>query len=134
MIVAADYPFLDIFFTIVVFFAWVAWFSVLISVLGDVFGRDDMSGWGKAGWVLFVVVVPFLGVLVYLGTQGQQMAARKMAHAQAQRAQMDDYVREVAGTSGSGGSAAEIAQAKTLLDSGAIDQAEFDRLKQKALG
>ena len=134
MIVAADYPFLDIFFTIVVFFAWVAWFSVLISVLGDVFGRDDMSGWGKAGWVLFVVVVPFLGVLVYLGTQGQQMAARKMANAQAQQAQMDDYVREVAGTGGSGGSAAEIAQAKTLLDSGAIDQAEFDRLKQKALG
>jgi Short C-terminal domain/Phospholipase_D-nuclease N-terminal len=134
LIVAADYPFLDIFFTIVVFFAWVAWFSVLISVLGDIFGRDDMSGWGKAGWVLFVVVVPFLGVLVYLGTQGQQMAARKMARAQAQRAQMDDYVREVAGTSAGGGSAAEIAQAKALLDSGAIDQAEFERLKQKALG
>ena len=134
IVAAADYPFLEIFFTIVVFFAWIAWFTAVISVLGDIFTRDDLSGWGKAGWVLVVVAIPFLGVLIYLGTQGQEMAARKMAQAQAQRAQMDDYVREVAGGSAGGGAAAEIAQAKGLLDSGAIDQAEFDRLKQKALG
>ncbi len=134
IVAAADYPFLEIFFTIVVFFAWIAWFSAVISVLGDIFGRDDLSGWGKAGWVLVVVVIPFLGVLIYLGAQGEEMAARKMARAQAQRAQMDDYVREVAGGSAGAGAAAEISQAKELLDRGAIDQAEFDRLKQKALG
>ena len=134
IVAAADYPFLEIFFTIVVFFAWIAWFSAVISVLGDIFSRDDLSGWAKAGWMLVVVVVPFLGVLIYLGAQGQGMAARKTAQAQAQRAQMDDYVREVAGGSAEAGAAAEISQAKELLDRGAINQAEFDRLKQKALG
>ena len=135
MIVAAsDYPFLEIIGTIIVFFAWVAWFSAVFRVLGDIFRRDDISGWGKAGWVLIVVVIPFVGVLIYLASQGQDMAERNIKQAEAQRAQLDAYVRETAGGSGGGGAAAEIAQAKGLLDSGAIDQAEFDRLKQKALG
>ena len=134
MIVAAsDYPFLEIVGTIIVFFAWIAWFSAVITVLGDIFSRQDLSGWGKAGWVLLVVVIPFLGVLIYLGGQGQHLAERKLAQQRAQRAQFDDYVRDVAGESAAGGAAAEIAQAKALLESGAIDQAEFDRLKQKAL-
>ena len=131
---AAEYPFLEIVGTIIVFFAWIAWFSAVFSVLGDIFRRHDISGWGKAGWVLFVVVVPFLGLLIYLGTQGEHMAKRNIEQAQAQRAQLDAYVRETAGGGGGGGAAAEIAQARGLLDSGAIDQAEFDRLKQKALG
>ena len=133
IVAAADYPFLEIIGTIIVFFAWVAWFSVVFRVLGDIFRRHDISGWGKAGWVLFVVVVPFLGVLVYLGSQGQHMAERSIEQAQAQRAQLDAYVREAAGGSGGAGAAAEIAQAKELLDRGAINQAEFDRLKQQAL-
>ena len=135
MIVAAsDYPFLEIVGTIIVFFAWIAWFWAVIAVLGDIFRRHDISGGAKAAWVLLVVVVPFLGVLIYLGSQGQHMAQRNLEQAQAQRAQLDQYVRETAGTSATGGAAAEIAHAKELLDSGAIDQAEFDRLKQKALG
>jgi uncharacterized membrane protein YcjF (UPF0283 family) len=133
-IAAADYPFLEIVGTIIIFFAWVAWFSAVINVLGDIFRRHDMSGWGKAGWVLVVVVIPFVGVLIYLGSQGQHMAERNIEQAKAQRAQLDAYVRETAGGEGEGGATAEIAKAKELLDSGTIDQAEFDRLKQKALG
>ena len=133
IVAAADYPFLEIVGTIIVFFAWIAWFSAVISVLGDIFRRRDASGWAKAAWVLLVVVVPFLGVLVYLGAQGTDMAERNLEQARAQKAQLDQYVRETAGGSAGGGAAAEIAQAKQLLDSGAIDQAEFDRLKQRAL-
>jgi Phospholipase_D-nuclease N-terminal/Short C-terminal domain len=134
IVAAADYPFLQIVGTIIVFFAWIAWFWAVITVLGDIFRRQDMSGWGKAAWVLFVVVVPFLGILIYLGGQGKHMAERNLEQAQAQRAQLDEYVRATAGTSAGGGAAAEIAQAKELLDKGAINQAEFDRLKQQAIG
>jgi Phospholipase_D-nuclease N-terminal/Short C-terminal domain len=127
---ASDYPFLEIVGTIVVFFGFVAWLSAAITVLGDIFRRRDTSGWGKAAWVLLVVVIPFLGVLIYLGAQGEHMAERKLKRAYEQKAQRDEYVRE---TVGGGGAAAEIAQAKELLDSGAIDQAEFDSIKAKAL-
>jgi hypothetical protein len=133
-IAAADYPFLEIVGTIIIFFAWVAWFWAVITVLGDIFRRRDISGWGKAGWVFVVVVIPFLGVLIYLGSQGQHMAERNIEQAQAQKAQLDAYVRETAGGGAGGGAAAEIAQAKELLDKGAINQAEFDRLKQQAIG
>jgi Phospholipase_D-nuclease N-terminal/Short C-terminal domain len=128
---ASDYPFLEIVGTIVVFFGFVAWLSAVITVLGDIFRRDDISGWGKAAWVLLVVVIPLLGVVIYLGAQGEHMAERKLKQAYEQKAQFDEYVRETAG--GGGGAAAEIAQAKALLDSGAIDQAEFDAIKAKAL-
>ncbi len=130
MPIAADYPFLDILWTMILFFAWVAWIWILITVLTDVFRRDDVSGWGKAGWTVFLIVLPFLGVLIYLGTQGKQMAERNAKDIQARQGEFDNYVREVAG---GGGSAGEIAQARELLEAGAIDQAEFDRLKQKAL-
>ena len=133
-VTAAEYPFLEIVGTIVIFFAWVAWFWAVISVLSDIFSRHDISGGGKALWVFVVVVIPFLGVLIYLAAQGQDMAKRNIERAQAQKAQFDEYVRETAGSSGSSGPASEIASAKSLLDSGAIDQAEFERLKQKALG
>ena len=130
MLLASDYPFLDVVGTIIVFFAWVAWFWLLITVFADLFRRHDVSGWGKAAWTLFVIVLPFLGVLVYLIAEGKGMAERKAANvAQAQK-QMDDYVRSVAH---SDGSTEQIAKAKELLDKGAIDQAEFDRLKAKAL-
>jgi Short C-terminal domain/Phospholipase_D-nuclease N-terminal len=128
--IAADYPFLDILWTMIVFFAWVAWIWILVTVLADVFRRDDLSGWGKAGWTVFLIVLPFLGVLIYLIAQGDEMAERNAEDARARQGEFDNYVRDVAGE---GGSAAEIAKAKELLDSGAIDQAEFDRLKQKAL-
>ena len=131
MLLAADYPFLDIVWTMLIFFAWVIWFWILIRVLVDVFRRHDISGWGKAGWTLLVIVTPFLGVLIYLIAHGKDMGQRDIEQARASQAQYEDYVRSVAG--GGGGAAGEIANAKSLLDSGAITQAEFDALKAKAL-
>jgi hypothetical protein len=128
MVMAADYPFLDVFWTIVVFFCWVIWFWLVITVFADLFRRHDIGGWGKAAWVVFVIVLPFLGVLVYLIVQHEGMRERSMRQAETQKQAFDQYVRDAAG-----GSAAEIAQAKELLDSGAITQAEFDALKAKAL-
>ena len=130
MIIAADYPFLNILWTMIIFFVWVVWIWMMISILSDVFRRPDLSGWGKAGWCLFLIVLPFLGVLIYLGTQSKGMAERSGREAQGQREQMDEYVRSVAG---SGGPAAEIDKAKQLLDSGAIDQGEYAAIKAKAL-
>ena len=128
---AADYPFLDILWTMLIFFLWITWFWLLITVFADVFRRRDISGVSKTLWLIFVILVPFLGVFVYLISQGDDMAKRNIEKAQAQQAQMDDYVRTTAGSGG--GAAAEIEKAKGLLDSGAITQAEFDALKQKAL-
>jgi hypothetical protein len=130
MVIAADYPFLDVFWTIVVFFVWLAWLLILFRVLGDIFRRQDASGWGKAGWVVFVIVLPFLGVLIYLIANGEEMGKREVEQSRAARAEFDDYVKSVAA---SDGPAAEIEKAKQLLDSGAISQAEFDAIKAKAI-
>jgi hypothetical protein len=127
---ASDYPFLDVLWTMAVFFLWVLWFWLLFTVFADVFRRKDLSGWGKTGWLVFAIVLPFLGVFVYLITQGTGMTERNLERERAARAQVDEYVRE---TSAGGGAAAEIERAKKLLDSGAITQAEFDAIKQKAL-
>lgn len=130
MLVASDYPFLDVFWTMIIFFLWVIWIWVLIVVLMDVFRRHDTSGWAKAAWVFFIIFVPLLGVLTYLIVNGQGMSERNVKEARQSQSQMDDYVRSVASTSGAAG---EIEKAKQLLDSGAIDQQEYDALKQKAL-
>ena len=129
-VVAADYPFLEVLWTLLVFFAWVAWFWLLITIAVDVFRRRDIGGGKKALWLIFMVFVPFIGVFAYLLANHDEMAQRNIEQAQAQRAQYDDYVRSVAG---SGGAASEIDKAKNLLDSGAITQAEFDAIKAKAL-
>jgi ABC-type Fe3+ transport system permease subunit len=113
-----------------IFFAWVIWFWLLITVFGDIFRRRDTSGGSKVLWSIFVILLPFLGVFAYMLANHEGMAERNVRQAQAQQAQFDQYVRE---TAGSGGAAAEIEKAKALLDSGAITQAEFDALKQKAL-
>ena len=131
MVFAADYPFLNIVWTMIIFFAWVCWIWMMISILSDVFRRRDLSGWGKAGWTVFLIALPFLGALIYLISNSEGMADRNVKQAQVQRAEMDDYVKSVA-TNG-GGAAAEIEKAKGLLDSGAISQAEFEALKAKAL-
>ena len=130
MFLAADYPLLNIIWTMLVFFAWVIWFWLLIVVFSDIFSRHDISGWGKAGWLLLVVVLPYLGVFIYMIAQGTHMAERRDKRSQAARSEFDDYVKNVAA---SGGPAAEIDKAKQLLDSGAISQAEFDSIKAKAL-
>ena len=130
---AADYPFLDLMWTMLIFFIWILWFWLLFTVFADIFRRHDISGWMKAAWLIFTILLPFLGVFVYLITQNTGMTERNLERARAQKAQFDDYVRETAGGSGGGGAAAEIERAKSLLDSGAITQSEFDAIKQKAL-
>jgi hypothetical protein len=128
--VAANYPFLDVMWTMLVFFAWVIWFWLLITVFSDVFRRHDISGWAKTGWCVFVIVLPFLGVFIYLIAESKGMAERNMAAAQTAKSQTDEYIRSVAAPSDP---AEQIARAKELLDSGAISATEFDALKQKAL-
>jgi Short C-terminal domain/Phospholipase_D-nuclease N-terminal len=130
VIIAADYPFLNILWSMIIFFAWVVWIWMMILILADVFRRRDSSGWAKAGWVVFMLVLPFLGVLVYLVVNHDGMAERSAKAAQAQKSQFDDYVRAVGG---GGGAASEIDKAKQLLDSGAITSDEFATLKAKVL-
>jgi phospholipase D-like protein/putative oligomerization/nucleic acid binding protein len=128
MLVAADYPFLDVLWTMIIFFAFVAWFWLIIRTVTDVFRRHDIGGGKKTVWVIFIILVPFIGVFSYLIANSQGMAEREIGQVQQQQAELDDYVRSV-----SGGSAAEIEKAKGLLDSGAITPAEFDAIKAKAL-
>jgi len=127
---ATSYPFLNILWTTLIFFAWVIFIWIAITVLIDVFRRRDISGWGKAAWVIFVVILPWIGVLVYLIANHDGMAERKMKETQASQTHFDEYVRKTAGT---GGAASEIEKARQLLDSGTISQAEFDAIKTKAL-
>jgi len=128
MVIAADYPFMDVLWSMIVFFFWVIWIWIVITVLIDIFRRHDIGGWSKALWVIFVVILPWLGVLIYLIAQHDGMRERSIQQAQQQKDQFDQYVRDAAG-----GSADEIHKAKALLDSGAITQQEFDQLKAKAL-
>lgn len=130
MVLAADYPFLDVMWTMLVFFLWIAWFMLLFHVIADIFRRRDAGGGKKTVWLIFVLFLPFVGVFAYLIANADDMALRNIERAQAAQADMDDYVRSVAG---SGGAAAEIDRAKQLLDSGAITQSEFEALKGKAL-
>ena len=125
----ASYPFADVMWTMLVFFVWILWFWLLFTVFADLFRRHDISGWVKTLWIIFVIIVPFLGVFIYLIAESKGMAQRNIDRANEAKSQFDSYVRQTAG----GGSAGEIAQAKQLLDSGAITQAEFDSIKAKAL-
>lgn len=125
----AAYSFGDVMWSMLVFFMWILWFWLLFTVFGDLFSRHDIGGWAKAGWCVFVIIFPFLGVFVYLIAEGKSMGERSLERAKGQQRQMDDYVRSVA----SSGTTDEIARGKELLDSGAITQAEFDQLKAKAL-
>jgi hypothetical protein len=129
-LLAADYPFLDVVWTLLIFFAWVIWFWLLITVFADIFRRHDIGGGTKTLWIIFVIILPFLGVFIYLLTQNDGMTERNQQRMERAQAQSAEYIRSVAS---SGGAAAEIEKAKGLLDSGAITQAEFDAIKQKAL-
>ena len=126
---AASYPFLDVLWSMVIFFMFFIWIMILFKVFADLFRRRDIDGGLKVAWFAFVIVLPFLGVFVYLISQGNKMAERDMGQMQAARAQQDEYIKSVAGSS----PADQLTRAKQLLDSGAITQAEFDSLKAKAL-
>ncbi len=113
------------------FFIWIAAIMVWFRCLFDLFGDSTLSGWGKAGWAILLIFVPWVGALIYLIARGKSMTDRQMAAVAQQQAAQEKYIQEVAGSSNS--AADQIASAKALLDSGAISQAEFDTLKAKAL-
>ena len=126
----ADYSFLDVLWWMIAFFAFVIWFWLLITVFGDIFRRHDTGGFAKTMWIIFIIILPFLGVFIYLIANHAGMAERNMRSMQAAQAQQAEYIKSVAS---SGGAAEEIEKGKKLLDSGAITQAEFDAMKAKAL-
>ena len=130
MLAATEYPLLEAFWTILIFFAFFIWIWLLFTVFADVFRRSDIGGWGKTGWIVFVVVLPYLGVFVYLIAEHKGMTERTIAQQQAAKAQMDSYVRDVAGSTDP---TQQIAKGQELLNAGAITQDEFDSLKRKAL-
>jgi hypothetical protein len=129
-IAVTNYPFLEVFWTMLIFFAFVIWIWILITVLIDLFRRHDTSGFMKVLWIIFIVVLPYLGVFVYLIAEHKGMAERTVKQQQEVQQQMDDYVKSVAGKTDP---AEQIAKAKQLLDAGTISQTEFDQIKQKAL-
>ena len=129
--IGADYPFLDVLWTLIVIFAWVIWFWLLIVVFSDLFRRRDVSGWGKAAWIIFVVLLPYLGVLVYLIARGRSMGERDMQEAKASREAFDSYVRQTAGTGAS--TADELTKLADLQAKGVISPAEFEQQKAKLL-
>ena len=128
MFVASDYPFLDVFWTMIIFFLWVIWIWFLIAILSDVFRRHDIGGGSKALWCVFIIFLPFLGAFIYVLANGQGMAQRNVKEVETAKSQTDEYIRSVAG-----GPAGEIEKAKQLLDSGAISADEYAALKTKAL-
>ena len=106
MLIAADYPFMDVFWSILVFFLWLAWLLLLFRIFADIFRRHDIGGWGTAAWCIFVIFLPFLGVLVSLIAEGSKMAHRDMEQSAAARAEFEQYVRQVASTPASTGASA----------------------------
>ena len=130
MLIATSYPFLEVFWTMLIFFAFVIWIWILITVFIDLFRRHDTSGFAKVLWIIFIIVLPYLGVFVYLIAEHKGMAERAVKQQRAAQQQMDDYVKSVAAKTDP---AEQIAKAKQLLDGGTISQSEFDQIKQKAL-
>jgi hypothetical protein len=121
----------DVFLSMLWFFLFFIWIWLLISVFGDIFRSDDLSGWAKAFWTIFVVILPWLGILVYLIARGSGMQKRALDQAQAQAAQFQDYVRQTTG--GAAGTADELAKLAELRDKGALTEAEFAAQKAKLL-
>jgi hypothetical protein len=127
---AYDYPVLGLFWTMMIFFLWVAWLMLLFRVFGDIFRNHDMGGFAKAIWSIFVIVVPFLGVLVYMLAHGDAMGRRDLAAAQANEQAFQTYVRE---TAGSDGAATELSRLADLKNQGVLTEAEFEQQKAKVL-
>ncbi len=126
-----SYPLLNVFWTMLWFFLWILWIFLLIRVFMDIFRSRDLGGWGKAGWSIFVIILPFLGVFVYLIARGRTMADREVQQAAAQEEQFRTYVRE---TAHGGGTAEELAKLADLRDRGVISETEFQQGKAKVLG
>ncbi|HEV3092907.1 MAG TPA: SHOCT domain-containing protein [Solirubrobacteraceae bacterium] len=130
MILATSYPFLEVFWTMLIFFAFVVWLWILITVFADLFRRHDTSGFVKVLWIIFIIVLPYLGVFIYLIVEHKGMTERAVKQQTEAKAQFDQYVQSVATPSDP---TEQIAKAKQMLDSGAITQTEFEQIKRKAL-
>jgi magnesium-transporting ATPase (P-type) len=133
MELAYDYPLLSMFWTMLWFFLWIMWFVLLFRIIGDIFRDDELSGWGKTGWMVFVIVLPFLGVFVYVIARGKSMGHREIAHARAQQAQLDAYIKQTAGESSRPTSADELAKLSDMRARGDITDEEFRRAKDLVL-
>ena len=130
MVVATSWSFGEVMWSMLIFFTWILFFWMLFAVLADIFRRHDISGWGKAGWIIFTVCLPFLGIFVYLISNSKGMAERNMTQVQDAQANTDAYIKSVAS---SADPAATIAKGHELLEKGALTQDEFEQLKASAL-
>jgi hypothetical protein len=130
MVIASSYPFLEVFWTMLIFFGFVVWLWILFTVITDLFRRHDTSGFMKVLWMIFIIVLPYFGVFIYLIVEHKGMTERAIDAQKAAQKEVDQYVQSVAGK---GDPTQQIANAKELLDNGTITQPEFDQLKQKAL-
>jgi hypothetical protein len=131
MVIAASFPLLEVFWLMLIFFAFVVWLSILFTIIGDLFRRHDTSGFVKVLWIILLIVLPYLGVFIYLISQHKGMTERGMERQKEAESQFSQYVQAAGAKSDP---TEQIAKAKTLLDSGTINQAEFDKIKQQALG
>ena len=129
-----DYPLLDLFWTMLWFFVWIMWLFLLFKVITDIFRDHELGGWGKAGWLAFCILLPYLGVLVYVIARGKSMGQRDVKQAKASEAAFQDYIRKTAGTTSAGGGASdELARLAELKEKGAITDEEFQKAKAKVL-
>ncbi|MGW6691563.1 SHOCT domain-containing protein [Streptomyces sp. NPDC054961] len=127
---AVDYPLLNMFWTMMLIFIWVLWFMLLFRIIGDIFRDDSLNGWAKAGWTIFVIILPFLGVFVYLIIRGRGMGEREMARARENEQAFRSYVRESAGPTSR---AEELSRLAELKNNGDITAAEYEQAKAKVL-
>ncbi|MER5202686.1 SHOCT domain-containing protein [Streptomyces sp. NPDC002825] len=129
-----DYPLLNLFWTMLWFFLWIMWLFLLFKVITDIFRDHSLSGWGKAGWLIFCILLPYLGVLVYVIARGKSMGQRDIKQARESEAAFQEYIRKTAGTQGGGTSATdELARLAELKEKGAITPEEFEKAKAKVL-
>ncbi|MFF5518364.1 SHOCT domain-containing protein [Streptomyces coeruleorubidus] len=130
---AYDYPLLSVFWSMLLFFLWIMWFVLLFRIVFDIFRDDEMSGWAKAGWLAFTVLLPFLGVFVYVIARGKNMGRREMAQARAQQEAFDARIREAVGGTGPSSSIDELAKLSDIRARGDITDEEFRRAKELVL-
>lgn len=130
---AYDYPLLSVFWSMLLFFLWIMWFVLLFRVVVDIFRDDELSGWAKTGWLVFTILLPFLGVFVYVVARGKNMGRRETAQARAQQDAFDARVREAAGGTGRPSSADELSKLSEIRARGDITDEEFRRAKELVL-
>jgi hypothetical protein len=128
-----DYPLLNLFLTMMYFFLWIAWLFLLFRIILDIFRSQDLGGWGKAGWAILIIILPWLGALIYLIARGSSMHERDVEQAKAQRAAMDSYITETVKGAAPVSTADELTKLAELHKSGALSDAEFAQMKAKVL-